>query len=199
MYFFLVGRFGWREDKAFEFGVGWAPELLYLGEYTQRYLPDNCREVKSIWTGEHRILEKDENWIDGDHFQRGNHVFSFKDPEPKFEISAKAVKFWWRLWMLGGSPVYSDGSTIRNGRTDEVLCVADNCWPCDAGFAVRVWGKLHFTDGVREDLPLGEIGPRDLVTFLRVSETEYSIRVGVQATEYRYYLLDVANWTCRRV
>ena len=75
MYFFLVGRFGWHKDKAFEFGVGWAPEFLYFGEYTQRHLPDDGREFKSIWTGERWILKADEDWITGPYYRRGNHVF----------------------------------------------------------------------------------------------------------------------------
>ena len=84
---------------------------------------------------------------------------------------------------------------VRDARTDNAVFPADYISYSDAGFAVRVGEKLHFTDGVREDLPLGEIMGVEDVDFLRVSETEYSIKVGAD----RYYLLDTAKWTCRKV
>ena len=102
--------------------------------------------------------------------------------------------------MLGGRPVYRDSEyTLRDATNDVVLFLDGGHWDCDAGFVIRVGEKLRFSDGVREDLPVGEIGPYEYVDFLRVSETEYVLRVGRVPTEYRQHLLDVANWTCRRV
>ena len=132
----------------------------------------------------------------GPYFWRGNHAYSLEDPGLKIELSAKAVSL--PLWMLGERPVYRDNA-VRDARTDKTLFAAKTIWACDAGVAVGGKGTLRFADGVREDLPLGEIRPKEYVEFLRVSETEYSIRVGVWATEYRYFLLDTARWTCIKI
>ena len=169
---------------------------MWSGEYIRRNLPQGRREFKSIWTGERWILERYEYWMGGPYFRRGDHTFSIKDPELKIELSAKAVERRDSLWMLAGRPIYHDNDIVRDARTDDALFGADCIYECDAGFAVRVAGKLHFTDGVRKDLPLGEIKWGEDVEFLRVSETEYSIKVGLPG---RYFLLDTAMWTCRRV
>ena len=84
---------------------------------------------------------------------------------------------------------------VRDARTDNAVFPADYISYSDAGFAVRVGKKFYLTDGVREDLPIGEFHEDDGARFLRVSETEYSIKVGAD----RYFLLDAAKWTCRKV
>ena len=173
---------------------------LYSGEYKWRDLQEKGEEIKSIWTGARWIIKADEYWLGGPYFRRGNRVFSFKDPELKIELSAKAVNNWYRMRMLAGRPVYRDNAEMMCDATnDAALFNVDHVYDCDAGFAVRVAGKLHFTDGVRKDLPLGEIKWGEDVEFLRVSETEYSIKVGNRRTGYRYFLLDAAKWTCIKI
>ena len=198
----MVGlRFEWRDDEVLDPDTGFAIITVCAGEYIKRYLPERRKEFKNIWTGERFILEEDEHWMSGPYFQRGNHMFSVRDPELKIELSEKAEKHWRWLFLLGERPVYYDRlcMLMRDARTDDALFGAEHFWVCDAGVVVEVGGKLRFTDGVRKDLPLGEIGPDEYVGFLRVSETEYSLRVGYRRTGYRYYLLDAANWTCRKV
>ena len=191
----MVGpRFEWRDGKIWEIGGGIAGASLCDGEYIRNFSLDGREEFENIWTGERFILEEDENWMGGPYFQRGTCALSLRDPELKIELSANAVKHWNSLWMLGERPVYFD-DVARDARTDDAVLNADCFWVCDAGFAVRVGKKLCFADGVREDLPLGEIKGDEDVEFLRVSETEYSIKVGKD----RYYLLDTANWTCIKI
>ena len=193
----MVGcRLEWRCGEVWEVGGGWKSEYLHHGEYFQTDLPGDREEYKNLWTGECFTLEKDEYWVGGDHFQHGNHVFSVSDPRLKIELSAKAVQNWQQLWLLVGRLVYYDGGTLRDAITDNVLFAADSFRICAAGCLIKVGGELRFTDGVREDIPLGEIGPNEFVRPLRVSETEYSIKVGRRATGYRYFLLDTARWTC---
>ena len=118
----------------------------------------------------------------------------------KIELSAKALVNRYRLQIFGERVIYSsDDGAFQDATNDRVLFTAYFVWGCEAGCAIEVGGELRFSDGVREDLPVGEIGPYEYVDFLRVSETEYSLRAGYRRTGYRYYLLDVANWTCRRV
>ena len=197
--FILVGwQFEWRDGEVWEVGVGRVSTGLFYGEYIWAYLPESREEVESIWTGERWILEKDEYWMGGPHYRRGNHVFSFRDPGLKIELSAKAVVNWRRLLMLGERPIYRGliENTLRDATNDNVLFDAKYLWVCDAGFAIQNGEDLYFTDGVRKDLPIDKIGCYETVEFLRVSETEYSIKVGRRSTGYRYYLLDTAKWTC---
>ena len=190
-------RFEWRDGEVCEVGGGRLAACLFSGEYIERWVPDDRREIKSFWTGKSWILEKDDSWLVGPYYQRGKHAYSFGNPELRIEMSENARKRWWRS-VLGGRPVYwSANEIMRDATTDKELFVFDWCWDCEAGFAVKVGEDLHFTDGVRKDLPMGKICDGDAVRFLRVSETEYSLRVGCPATGYRYILLDVAKWTCR--
>ena len=191
----MVGRWlEWREDKVWDSDRGFVKNFAY-GEYIWTDLPDGRDEFKNIWTGERWILEKDDSWAGGSHYRRGNYVYSHRNPDVKFVLSANANKPRMWLCMLAGRPVYRDDNLVRDARTDDTLFSAEVIWPCDAGFAVEYGGTLRFTDGVRKDLPLGEIMGDEDVEFLRVSETEYSIKVGKD----RYFLLDAANWTCREV
>ena len=195
----MVGhRFEWRDDKIWEVGRGFLPTTVILGEYIRTPLTENRCEFKSILTGERFILKEDETWMGGPYFLRGDHAFSFKDPELKIKLSEKAKKS--RRWMFGERPVYrDDDKMVRDATNDRALFEAPGLWICDAGFVVRVGEKLHFTDGVRKDLPLGKIVYPECVRFLRVSETEYSIQVGRLESGYRYFLLDTAKWTYHRV
>ena len=170
---------------------------VFYGEYTEKFLPENRREIESTWSRERWILEKDDEWISGPYFRRGSNVYLVRDRTMKIGLPAKSVKHW--LYMLGEKPVYYDGSNIRDAITGVVLFAANYFRICDAGFAVKVGEKLHFTDGVRKDLPLGKIVYPECVRFLRVSETEYSIQVGRLESGYRYFLLDTAKWTYHRV
>ena len=174
---------------------------LYLGEYIRRDLPEGGGELKNIWTGERWILEADDCWMGGPYFERDGHAYSFRNPELKIELSARAISLWSERWMLGQRAVYhdDDDGAVRDAITDAALFPADFIWPCEAGFAVRFRGTLRFTDGVREDLPLGYIGWNEYVMFLRVSETEYSLKVGYYSTGYHYFLLDTAKWTAIRI
>ena len=172
---------------------------LFRGEYIRTVMPDGREEFKSVWTGKRWILEEDEFWMGGPYFKRGNHAFSFKEPELKIELSAKAAKNWMQLWMLVERPVYRDSIVVRDARTDGALFVAECLYACDAGLVVEYGGTLRFTDGVRKTLQLGKIGRDENVMTLRVSETEYSLRVGHWSTGYRYILLDAARWTATRV
>ena len=196
----MVGRrLEWREDKVWDSDGKFVTDIV-RGEYIWTELPEGRREMQNIWTGERWILAEDDAWLGGPYYRRGDCAYSFRNLELKIELSAKAIIR--RLWMsmLGERPVYSDHvHMLRDATNDAALFVTDIYWPCDAGFAIRVGRKLWFSDGVREGLPLGEIGPKEYVEFLRVSETEYSLRVGYRRTGYRYYLLDAANWTCRKV
>ena len=163
-----------------------------MGEYITRYLPEGCKELTNIWTRERWILDEDQRWIGGHYFWLVDHVFSLNDPAVYFKLSSDAVN----PRMLAGRPVYSSCSKIRDATTDKILFCANFIWPCDAGLAVQNGTELYFTDGVREDLSMGKIMYGEDVKFLRVSETEYSLRVGSPRTGYRYFLLDVAKWTC---
>ena len=194
----MVGRrHEWRDDKVWEIGGGPVENHLFCGEYIRRELPEDREEIENIRTGERFTLEKGEYWMGGPYFQRGDHLFSFKDPELKIELSEKAKKSRRWPWMFGERPVYrDDDKMVRDATNDAVLFKALALWVCDAGFAVQAGEKLHFTDGVRWDLPMGKIVFGETARFLRVSETEYSIRVGAPDTGYRYFLLDTANWTC---
>ena len=200
--FILVGwQLEWRDGEVWEVGGGRVSTSLFYGEYIWAYLPDRREEVENFWTRERWILEKGEQWMGGPYYLRGRYMFSFRDPGLKIEISAKAAENWRRLWMLGKRPIYRGWfeNTVRDARTDTVLFDAKYLWVCDAGFAIQNGGHLYFTDGVRKDLPIDKIGRDDTVEFLRVSETEYSLRVGIRATACRYYLLDAAKWTCIKI
>ena len=195
----MVERLGWREDKVWDSDRGVVTDIVY-GEYIWTELPEGRDELKNIWTGERWIPKKDEHWLCGSYYRRGDCAYSIRNTEQKIKLSAKAIARWPWMSMLGERPVYRDRvHMLRDATNDAALFVTDTYWACDAGLAVEHEGKLRFTDGVRKDLPLGEIGPDEYVGFLRVSETEYSIRVGCRAAGYRYYLLDAANWTCRKV
>ena len=180
-----------------EVGYGFVTGYLHSGEYIRHFFPDNREEIKSIWTGKCWILEKNERWIRGAYYRRDRCVFSFRNPELKIELSAKAISRWLWIQMLGERAVYTDGTgRARDATTDAVRFAATELWGCDAGLAVRVGNELRFVDGVRKDLPVGGVEPDERVDFLRVSETEYSIKVG---SPERYFLLDTAKWTCREV
>ena len=167
---------------------------LEFGEYIVTFLSYDNREIKSIWTEERWILEKDEQWMGGPYYRRGKHMYSFRNPELVIRLSEGAIEFLGGLSTLAGRPVYHDGWTVRDAVTDAPFDF-DEYWRCEAGFIVNARGALYFTDGVRENISMGNRDWVEFVDFLRVSETEYSIRVG----RSRYYLLDTAKWTCIRV
>ena len=169
---------------------------MNTGEYIRNLLPEG-EEIESIWTGKSWILEKNARWIGGPYYRLNGHVYSHDDPGLKIELSRVARFNWYWLWMLGKRPVYRCADNVmRDATNDAMLFKATYFWVCDAGFAIWNEGKLCFTDGVREDLPMGKSEDTEFVIFLRVSETEYSLRVGSPRTGYRTILLDVAKWTC---
>ena len=194
----MVGHWlEWRRDEVWDSDTGFVSTTVCAGEYIKINLPGGRREFKGVWTGARWTLEKDESWMGGPYYRRNNCMFSHRDPELKIELSAKAKEYQHRLRMLAGRPVYRDDARmVRDATNDDVLFDASHFWYSDAGLAVEHERKLRFTDGVRKDLPLGYIGPYERVDFLRVSETEYSLRKGSKKTGYRYFLLDTANWTC---
>ena len=168
---------------------------MFYGEYIWTGLPDDRGEIKNIRTGERWILEEEHEWVCGPYFKHGNRVFSFRNPELMIRLSAKMTVHW-RVWMLGKRAVYVNGddATVRDAITDETLFAADYIWGCDAGLVFDIGGKLHFADGVHDNIQLDEIGANEAVWILRVSETEYSIKVGAD----RYFLLDAEKLSCSK-
>ena len=192
----MVGQLEWRDGEVWEVGGGWVSDFLRFGEYIWTELPGGRRKIESVWTGKRWILEKEERWIGGSYYLRGRRVFSLENPNLRFAVSGEAAKRPRYMQMHGGRPVYHDrNNVVRDARTDDELFYATTFRTCYAGSAILLNKTLRFTDGVRRTISLGNIGEDEEVHFLRVSETEYSIKVGAD----RYYLLDAANWTCREV
>ena len=193
----MVGRQLKRRDgEIWDFDRGVRVQFLNYGEYTWTNLPDRREEVENFWTRERWILEKGEQWMGGPYYRRGKHMYSFRNPELVIGLSEKAMQYPGGLSTLAGRPVYYDGvETVLDAVTDAALFDADCCWRCDAGFLVAAGDVLYFTDGVRKNLPMGDLDWNEDVEFLRVSETVYSIKLGAG----RNFVLDTARWTCRTV
>ena len=129
-------------------------------------------------------------WLYGPWVWRGDDVLSLEKPDAKFRLHAWMDDEWPEI--LGGRPVFCCEKMVYDAVTEKALFPADIVFTIAVGLLYIRDKKLFFTeDGIRY-LFICDLLVLDWPVWVRVSETEYSIKVGKD----RHFLLDAAKWTC---
>ena len=168
------------------------------GGYICTWLWHRRSEIIDTLSEKRWKIEPGYSWISGPWVRRGNHLHSLEDPSATFTLKESLMMS--HLQMLGGRPVYHTCGMVRDAVSNKELFPLDDWYrECDAGIFYKAGTELRFTDG-REHLRIcDDIYRYYDVDVARVLESEYSLRVGCPESGYRYYLLDVASWTCNSI